>query len=74
MQVQVPFHGMGDSDLTICVKYTLIHCTTIVSESEGTGLKFALYLICSVSNGFSCDTKISHFLLREFQINLNKTA
>lgn len=46
MQVQVPFHRMGDSNLTICVKYTLIHCTTIVSESEGTGLKFTLYLIC----------------------------
>lgn len=38
------------------------------------GLNSPCILLVSVSNRFSCDTKISHFLLREFQINLNKTA
>lgn len=74
MQVQVPFPGMGDSNLTICVKmYTCSPYKSLVKVKEQ-GLNSPCISLVSVSNGFSCDTKISHFLLREFQINLNKTA
>lgn len=38
------------------------------------GLNSPCVSLVSVSNGFSFDTKVSDFLLREFQINLNKTA